>query len=194
MSPSEAVQSTKANPELEAKPEATKPKRGLYTPKPKQTQVLARHTMGESNRKIAREEKLDRATVAQILTQPEAVAQKARQKSEVERLGFKAIVAIEEALDSGYIQLAATTGIKLLEGTGVLDKRGLSGMIDDQKARHLRKFDDLLDNLGVEEFPWPPAEPPSSPEPKKRARRKMPKPQMVTEPLDDQGSEGNSSS
>jgi hypothetical protein len=48
-------------------------RRALHTPKPKQTQVIARHLMGESNRKIAREEGIDRAAVARILSQEEVL-------------------------------------------------------------------------------------------------------------------------
>jgi CENP-B N-terminal DNA-binding domain len=62
------------NPELEAESEVAKPKRRLYTPKPKQIDVIGRHLNGESDRKIAREENIDRGTVVRILRQEEALA------------------------------------------------------------------------------------------------------------------------
>ncbi len=49
------------------------PQAKLYTPKPKQTRVITRHLNGESNRKIAREEQIDRATVNRILNQEELI-------------------------------------------------------------------------------------------------------------------------
>jgi hypothetical protein len=71
MSSSKPVVPSSTNPELQAESEAAKPKRELYTPKPKQAEVIKRHLNGESDRKIAREENIDRATVARILTEPE---------------------------------------------------------------------------------------------------------------------------
>ena len=46
-------------------------KRGLYTPKVTQARVIAASLAGRSNREIARQEKLNRGTIARILSQPD---------------------------------------------------------------------------------------------------------------------------
>ncbi len=55
-----------------AKPNQTKlKKRGPYTPAPVQLRVIERHANGESNREIARQERIGRDTVGRILSQQE---------------------------------------------------------------------------------------------------------------------------
>lgn len=175
------------------RPPADNPERKLHTSKPKQTRVIARHLNRESNRKIAREEGIDLATVSRILNQEEVVDTVAKQQSRLLRLGDKAIAVYEEALDCDDLGMAAATATKILEGTGVMNKRGLQGMIDDAKARHSGTTKDILDSLGLEEFQWPPPEPPSRREPKKRTRRKPPQPEFLDTPLDASGSDQDGS-
>src|ERR1700680_461658 len=91
--------------------------RKLYTPKPVHNRVIARHLKGESNRKIAREERIDRATVSRILTQEEFVVVIASQQSRLLRLADKAIDVYEEALDSEDRAMAVATATKVLKGT-----------------------------------------------------------------------------
>jgi hypothetical protein len=96
----------------------------------KQTQVIARHLAGESNRRIAREEGIDRETVSRILSQKELVTMLAEQQSRLLRMGSKAMDVYEEALDSENLAIAVATATKILEGTSVLNKEGLQHTID----------------------------------------------------------------
>ena len=50
--------------------------------------------------------------------------------------GIEALDVYEEALGSQDAHLAAATATRLLEGSGVMDKRGLQGTIDDAVARN----------------------------------------------------------
>lgn len=119
------------------KPLPIQPERELYTSKAKQMRVMARRVNGESNRKIAREEAIDRETVNRILSQKEFVIMQAEQQSRLHRLGWKAIEVYEEALESDDLGLATATATKILEGTGVLNRRGLQGTIDESVNRSL---------------------------------------------------------
>jgi len=114
--------------------------RKLYTPQAVQNRVIERHLDGASNREIAAEVGIDRATVPRILAQQELVALRAEHQSRLERLVSKALDVYEETLGSNDAHLAAATATKILEGTGTLDKRGLQGTIDDCLQREvLRK-------------------------------------------------------
>jgi transposase len=108
--------------------------RELYTPQPVQARVVERHLDGASNRQIAKEEGLDRETVSRILSQRELVEMRAAQQSQLQRLVSKALKVYEELLDSPDARLAAATATKILEGTGVMDGRGLQLAIDDSTA------------------------------------------------------------
>ena len=55
------------------------------------------------------------------------------------RLGPKAIEVYEEALDCKDLGMAVATATKVLEGTGVLDKRGLQATIDSALTRDFLK-------------------------------------------------------
>ena len=118
--------------------------RELYTPQPVQARVIARHLEGVSNRQIAREESLDRDTVTRILSQRELVEMRAEQQSHLQRLVSKALKVYEEVLDSDDAQLAVATATKILEGAGVMDKRGLQGTIDDAIQREVMRKTPLL--------------------------------------------------
>ena len=125
-----------------------------YTPKPKQTRVIARHLNGESNRRIAREEGIDRETVSRILSQKELVAMLAEQQSRLLRMGSKAMDVYEEALDSENLGIAVATATKILEGTGVLNKEGLQHTIDWASHRNRNYKTPILPEFrqGPEEF------------------------------------------
>ena|ERR1700676_3289611 len=119
-------------------------KRPLYTPEVVQSRVIERSLEGASNREIAREEGIDRETVTRILSQRELVEMRAEHQSRLERLVSKALDVYEETLGCKDAQLAAATATKILEGTGVMDKRGLQGTIDDAVSREILRSTPVL--------------------------------------------------
>jgi len=118
--------------------------RELYTPQPVQTRVVERHLDGASNRQIAKEEGLDRETVSRILSQRELVELKAAQQSRLQCMVSRALSVFEEALASPDARLAVAIATKILEGTGVIDGRGLQGTIDDSIQREVMRKTTLL--------------------------------------------------
>ena len=90
-------------------------KRGPYTPEPVQVRVIARHMNGQSNRQIAREERMDRETVGHILSQQEIVETNARQRSRLQSMGDKALDVLEEALVSDDRRMAVAVAMKIAE-------------------------------------------------------------------------------
>jgi hypothetical protein len=136
------------------KPLPAHPEVELYTPKPTQTRVIARHLNGESNRRIAREEGIDRETVSRILSQKELVTMLAEQQSRLLRMGSKAMDVYEEALDSENLGIAVATATKILEGAGVLNKEGLQHTIDWAGHRNRNYKTPMLPEFkqGPEEF------------------------------------------
>ena len=109
-----------------------------------QARVIERHLDGASHRRIAKEEGLDRETVSRILSQRELVEMRAQQQSQLQRLASRALKVFEEALDSPDIRLATATAAKILEGTAILDGRGLQGTIDDSIQREVMRKTTLL--------------------------------------------------
>ena len=127
------------------RPKQSRPtKRNLYTPSPVQLRVVARSMKGESKRKIAREENLDRSTIDRILTKEEVILMVAEQQSALQLMGPLANVAIRKALTCDDLRLAAATAIKMYEGIGVMDKRGLIGVIDDAAKKSPLEFDEKV--------------------------------------------------
>ena len=118
--------------------------RELYTARPVQARVIERHLDGASNRQIAKEEGLDRDTVSRILSQRELVEMRAEQQSRLQCLASKALLVFEEALSSPDARLAVAIATKILEGTGVMDGRGLQGTIDDSIQREVMRKTTLL--------------------------------------------------
>lgn len=109
-----------------AKCRQTQPtRRGPYTPEPVRGRVVARHVTGQSNRQIASEEKIDRATVSRILSQREVAELTAQYRSRLLSMVPKAINVYEEALASKDLRIAGAAATKLLEGLGVLPKGGI---------------------------------------------------------------------
>ena len=104
-------------PRNSAKPGQDPPlkKRGPYTPEPVQVRVIARHMDGQSNRQIAREERVDRQTVGHILSRQEIVDTNARQWSRLQRMGDKALDVLEEALGCEDRRLAVAVALKIAE-------------------------------------------------------------------------------
>ena len=167
------AQPSATNTESATKPKLAKAKRGLYTPQPKQMSVIKRHLNGESDRKIAREENVDRKTVQRILSQEEVVKSKAEGQSRLMGLIPMAIDGYERLLGSKNEKIAFDTQTNILVFTGVADKRGLLGTIEDEKRRH---FDttmktDLEFFAGPGPFRWPPPDPT---EPETKSKRKKP--------------------
>ena len=134
--------------------------------------MIARHLDGESNRKIAREEEIDRETVDRILTQKELVVMIAEQQTRLLRLGSKAIDVYEEALGGQDLGMALATATKILEGTGVQDKRGLQGTIDDALHRNHVKNTAYPPEFEQGYFGF--VRPRDRPAPRKRAPKKLP--------------------
>src|SRR5262245_37174223 len=91
----------------------------FYTPKPKQARIIERHFRGDSKRKIAREERVDRETVTAILSQKEVVMKMAQLQSKALGLGDMALDVLVKAMTSKDLVLAAATSNKLLEGVGI---------------------------------------------------------------------------
>jgi hypothetical protein len=100
-------------------------KRGFYTPAPVQARVITRHMSGQSNRRIAREERIDPETVGRILSQQEVAQRIAQYQTRLFNLVPTAISVYEDALNSDDLPLATATATKLLEGTHVLSKGGI---------------------------------------------------------------------
>jgi len=95
-------------------------KRGPYTPKPKQLRVLERHRKGESNRKIASHECLDRCTVGRILTQGEVLQMIAEGQSRLVGLIPDSIAAFKEILGSDDLRAKGKIGTDVLKSCHVL--------------------------------------------------------------------------
>ena len=124
-------------------------------------------------RKIAKAERIDRSTVYRILTKDEVVLMMAQLQSRLHLMGYKAVDVYGEALDSEDLKIATPVATKVLEGIGVLDKRGLLGMIKNAKTRSLDDDDD--DDDSEYDVVWPP-EGNLKPQPG-FTRKKPPKPQ-----------------
>jgi hypothetical protein len=92
--------------------------------------VLARHISGESNRRIATTEGIDRGTVSRILSQREVVEKIARYQSRVFDIVPEAIRVVEAALSSPDERIRTQAAIKVLEGTGVLNRGGIEQAIE----------------------------------------------------------------
>jgi hypothetical protein len=110
--------------------------RGPYTGKPVQARVIADHLAGYSNRRIAREEGIDRKTVDRILTQNEVVERMARYQQELLSLVPKAIGVYDEALSSDDERVRVTVATKLMEGLLVMP-RGNAQQIGEMAERAL---------------------------------------------------------
>jgi hypothetical protein len=132
-----------------------KPKsRGLYTPEPVRGRVLARHMNGESNREIARIERIDRCTVGRILSQEEVVNLIAQNQARLLSLVPKAITVCERALDSDDERLATATATKILESLQVLGSMEraieIANQVSpeaEQRHRRLLMFGELTEEL-----------------------------------------------
>lgn len=111
-------------PEKSSKHRQTPPKNGrlLYTPEPLRGRVIARHIGGQSNRRIAAEEKIDRETVSRILSQQEVTQMIEQYRAQLLAMVPKAIGVYDEALASDDLRIAATAATKLLEGFRVLSR------------------------------------------------------------------------
>ena len=146
-----------------------------------QARVIERHLEGASNREIGAEEGIDRATVTRILSQRELVEMRAEQQSWLQRLVSKALVVYDKSLDSADPHLAAATATKILEGTGVMDKRGLQGTIDDSIHREAVHNTNMLLEFGRGPFEFK----------RQRKPRRVPAKtelQIVRDPLIEEGS------
>ena len=113
-----------------AKKGQSRPKqRTSYTPKPVEMRVLERHISGESNRCIAINEGINRTTVARILSRGEVVQQIAQCQSRLFDLVPAAIREVESALSSPDRRIRLRMAVKVLEGTGILNRNGIEQTI-----------------------------------------------------------------
>ncbi len=84
---------------------------------------------GESKRKIAREEKIDRGTVHRILSAREIVEIVAQSQSQILGMLPKAVRVLNKTLDGGDRRLALGAATKLMAFTEDLCKRGVEQTI-----------------------------------------------------------------
>jgi hypothetical protein len=87
--------------------------------------VIARHIGGQSNRRIASEERIDRETVSRILSQQEVAELTAQYRSRLLGMVPKAIGVYDEALACDDLRIAAAAATKLLEGFQMLSRDGI---------------------------------------------------------------------
>jgi len=92
--------------------------------------VIARHAAGESARRIAAEEGLDRATVSRVLTQRQVVQMFAQYQTQLLSLVPKAIGVYDAALSSRDERVRVAVGTKILEGLQVLNRGGIEQAIE----------------------------------------------------------------
>jgi hypothetical protein len=95
-----------------------------------QGRVITRRLGGQSIRRIAREEGIDRKTVDRILTQREVVEMIAQYRQRLLSLVPEAIDVYRDALSSDDERIRVTVANKLVEGLQVMP-RGGSGQIAD---------------------------------------------------------------
>jgi hypothetical protein len=87
--------------------------------------VITRHIGGESNRRIAAEESINRETVGRILSQPEVVQMIGQYRSRLLEMVPKAISVYDHILDSDDERVKAAAATKLLEGLQVFPRAGV---------------------------------------------------------------------
>jgi hypothetical protein len=117
-------------PQIAAKSRQSKPtRRGSYIPAPVRKRVVGLHVAGESNRCIAITEGIDRGTVSRILSQKEVVQRIARYQATILAIVPKAIRVVEAALSSPDQRIRMQAAVKVLEGTGVLNRGGIEQAI-----------------------------------------------------------------
>ena len=104
--------------------------RGPYKPEPVQGRVIARHLTGQSNRRIADEEGIDRKTVGRILTRREVVERIAQYQQRLLSMVPEAMHVYRDALSSEDERIRLMVATKLLESVQVMP-RGGSGQIAD---------------------------------------------------------------
>jgi hypothetical protein len=113
-------------------------KRGPYTPEPKRLRVISRHMAGESARRIASAEGIDRETVARILTQEDAVDCINRCRSQLLLLMPKVLRAVEELLNCDDPRVKAAIAMKLVDKLGSFEQ--LIGLANTLSDRELQKY------------------------------------------------------
>lgn len=109
---------------------------------------MARYLNGESNREIARQEQVDRATVTRILSRQEVAEMIARYQSQVLMMVPKAISAYAEVLESDDLRLKAATATKLLEGSGIFHREGIERAVEVAKSVDERREEERWMALG----------------------------------------------
>jgi hypothetical protein len=95
-----------------------------------QGRVIVRRLAGQSKRRIAREEGVDRKTVGRILTRREVVEMIAQYQQRLLSMVPEAMDVYRDALSSGNERIRLMAATKVVEGTQVMP-RGGSGQIAD---------------------------------------------------------------
>jgi hypothetical protein len=99
-------------------------KGGLYTPRGKQTRVIAASLAGKSNSEISREENIKRDTVARILSQPEVQELLAEYRQQARGLVPHCLAGLEAKLITKGGKLRKNSDwrmmIEILKGTQIL--------------------------------------------------------------------------
>jgi hypothetical protein len=115
-----------------AKNSGRRPKQRVsYKSKPVQQRIVALHISGESNRKIAITEGIDRGTVGRIVSHGKLVQQIAQCQLRLFDLVPAAIREVESALSSADQRIRMRAAIKVLEGIGVLNRGGIEQSIEN---------------------------------------------------------------
>lgn len=102
-------------------PRKTTKARGSYLPAPKILRIQQRYVAGENKTAIAKEEKVDRGTVARIVKFPEVQDFIAQAQQEFFGLVPDAMAAVRHAL---RLEKNPTIALAVLERTGVAAHRG----------------------------------------------------------------------
>jgi hypothetical protein len=136
---------------MSQKPAAKRRQRSpaLYTTEPVRGRVIARHIDGESNRRIANEEKIDRETVSRILSQPEVADLTARYRSQLLGKVPKALGVYDEALDGDDPRRSFAAATKILEWCQVFPKDGIEQCLPelDREQKRLLVYGQMMEMI-----------------------------------------------
>ena len=104
--------------------------------------MIARHINGESNRRIAAAEGIDRETVGKILSQKEILLMKAQSQAQLFGMVPEAIGTFAGVFGSDDLRLKMATAMKLLDVLRVFPSP------DQQKSQEEEREQQKLVNLG----------------------------------------------
>ena len=119
---------------------------GSYIPAPQAIRILERHVAGQSIRKIAREEKRDRAAVAKVIRSEDMQAFVMQMREKFYGLADLALAAVQRGLEAGDAKL----GYQILVDLGVVPKQPAPlQQIDLNVAKKTEEEDTAQHEAGV---------------------------------------------